>query len=244
MKKISIIILLIASVLICGCQKNESDIRGGYESEAASEDVSDATSEDASDATSKDASDATDVSSEEELSLGSRDGNVYKSEFIGLSYKLNDGLSFYTDEQIKQLNNIASDLAGDEFKEAIKNATVIYDMYASDSAGTNNIAINLEKVNPVQLVVLDIAKNYEAVADVSVKSFENMGFTNVKYEITAIEIDGKTLDALCITSEFNGVKVYQTLFSKKCSGYLASVAVSSFGEDNSEEIFKNIEWLD
>ncbi len=228
-KTIAFLLLFTLIFTICGCQNNDVDIRGKYEDDTAniSSNISNETN-----------------SSIEEFSLGKITGNVYKSDFIGISYKLDENWSFYDDEHIKELNKIAVDMAGDEIEELLKKATIIYDMCATDSDQLNNININLEKISPSQLLLLNIAENFKTIAPIIKDGLKNMGYENINYEIVNVEVDGKTLDALHNTAEINGVNVYQTLFQKKCNGYLASITVTTYFNDNFSQLLDNIYWTE
>lgn len=229
MKKIIEFLLLFALIgAICGCRNNDVDVRGKYENDTSniSSDIS------------------SDINSSEEFALGKVTGNVYKNDFIGISYNLDENWSFYNDDQIKELNQIALDMAGDEFEELVKNATIVYDMYATDSDQLNNININLEKISNAKLLSLDIAENFEANAPILIDTFENMGYENIDYEIIEVTVDGKTLDAFHSTAEINGINMYQTIFQKKCNGYLANIAITTFFNDTISDLIDNFYWTE
>lgn len=226
-KAVGIFLLFAWLVTLCGCQNDDVDIRGKYENDASN--------------FSSDAPKDTNASTEK-FSLGKTKANVYESDFIGIRYTLDDNWSFYDDKQIKELNKIAVDLAGDEVEKLLEDATIIYDMYASDSDQLNNININLEKVNISQLVELDIAENFKTLMPILKDSFSNMGYENINLEIGKVEVDGKTLDAIHTTAEINGVNMYQTIFQKKCNGYLASMTVTTFFEDTTADLLDNFRW--
>lgn len=229
MKKIIGFLLLFTLVFaVCGCQNNDIDVRGKYE--------------DATKVSSNISSDTN--SSTEEFSVGDITGSVYKNDFIGISYKLDENWTFYNDEQIKELNNIAVDMAGDEFEELVKNATIVYDMYATDSDQLNNININLEKVSNSKLISLNIAENFKTLIPILEDSSKNMGYENINCEIIDIEVDGKTLDALHTTAEINGVNMYQTIFQKKCNGYLASITITTYFYDAISDLIDNFCWTE
>lgn len=236
MKKISVVLfvlMLAATVYGCG---SEEDVRG--EITNAVEETTEETTEETAEETTEE------TVEEKELELGSVNGTIYENSFIGLGYELNDGWSFYTDEQIRELNNATAELAGEEYQELMKDATIIYDMFASDENNLNNININLEKVNPVQLLATDIGENFELMMPTMESTYENMGYTNFNYEITTTEIDGKEVDVAYITAEISDVTMYQALFAVKCNGYLANIAVGTFFEDTTAEVLENFYWMD
>jgi hypothetical protein len=96
---------------------------------------------------------------EPEFTLGTVEGNVYENTFIGIGCTLGSDWTYYSDEKIREINNAAASLAGEEFRQMMANATVVYDMYAAHSNQINTVVVNLEKVDKVQLAVLDLEEN-------------------------------------------------------------------------------------
>ena len=60
----------------------------------------------------------------------------------------------------------------------------------------------------------------------------------------SVDVDGKTVDALSTYMENNGMKLYQVMFQKKCSGYLASMAITTANEDATADVIDNFKWID
>ncbi len=225
MKKLFVLLLALVVVMTfaaCGSQEN---IRGEQRVEGSSstEDVSGSESEDK-------------VNSDEKFSFGDVKGLTYENKFIGLGCTLGSEWTFYTDEQIKELNNIALDAAGEEIEESIKNSDIIYDMYVERNGGIDNINVNLEKANPAQLALIDLEDYYLNAASTLVSSYENMGFTNITYKTGSVNIGGKAFECLNVVSEIQGIKMYQSVITIKCSGYLANVTFTTTGEDAIAEL--------
>ena len=175
-----------------------------------------------------------------EFSLGDTSGITYESKFIGIGFNLPAGWSFYTDEQIKELNNFSIEASGEELQELVENASLIYDMFASDADGVNNINVNLEKVNPLQLIGLDLKQNLENSVPVIRTSYENMGASLRDYKVDTITLDGTDFVCLYSTVDFPHVTIYQCALSIKCNGYMASVTVTAIDEATLSEILNAI----
>lgn len=180
-----------------------------------------------------------------EFSLGTIEGDTYQSEFIGLGFKYQGSWRYYNDKEIKELNQTVENMADDEYLEVVKNADVVYDMMAVNTENqTDNVNIALEKVNAVTLATLDITENYEKTVSTVKSTFENMGYTNIQHQISKVMIDGKEYECLNITAEIAGVTMYQTSVAIKCNGYLANIAVTSYGKDKSGDILGYFYFLD
>lgn len=166
-----------------------------------------------------------------DFSMGKVSGLTYENEFIGIGCKLDSAWTFRTDEEIREMNNLAGELAGEEYQAAIKNATLVYDMNAVHINGMDNIIINLEKVNPLQLAAADLEDVFEQQLPLLKSSFENMGYTNMTFKIDEVTIDGKTFVALFTSGSIGDYQMYQASIAIKCNSYLASIAITTFSEE-------------
>ena len=175
---------------------------------------------------------------QEELSLGAVDGLTYENKFIGIGCTLDSTWTFSSDEEMKALNSAGAELMGEEYVEAMKEATVVYDMMATKDNLTDNIQVNLEKMNALQAIALDVAENYKAVAQAVRESYESMGATGFSEEYSKLTIDGKEFDVLNITVDLGGVQMYQTILSIKCGTYLANVIITTAGENTVSSILE------
>ena len=169
--------------------------------------------------------------SEPEFSLGKATGNTYKNDFLGISCTLTDGWAFFTDEQIRELNNLASDYMDEDVAEQLKNADVVYDMYAQNQAAGANMNINMQKLNVAQLVGLDIKTVLESQIGAIKSTYENMGCTDIQAVYQKVKVDGKDFDALRITGKMQGMDIYVLCFSFLRSNYLATVSLFSMQTD-------------
>ena len=177
---------------------------------------------------------------DEEFSLGEVTGKKYESEFIGIGFTLPEGWEFYTDEEIKELNNFVEDKAGQDYLDLLKNATVIYDMAAASPSQTDNVMVTLEKIPNAQLNKLNLAQSLETSFSVVKSSLENMGYRNITHEVTTLTIDGETFTAMHITATLSGMTMRQTSIAIKCNGYLASLAVTTFDAAGTAPLLENI----
>ena len=174
-----------------------------------------------------------------EFSLGSTTGVTYESTFIGIGCNLPEGWTFYTDEQIRQLNNTTADVAGEEYQELMEQATVVYDMYAVAADGLSNMSVNLEKISQIQLLVLDLEENLKKIGPTLQETMETMGITDYTYEVGTKTIEGETFTCLNCHGTISDIDMYQTILNIKCNGYLASVTLTTFGENTIDQLLEN-----
>lgn len=253
MKKLTAIILALAMLFAfaaCGSTPDEDEVRGEQvvnttEAPSPSEDVTDASDTNVTAAPNTDVTDAPEIDvtdapetdvTEPEFSLGAVEGINYENKFIGIGCNLPSDWAFYTDEQIRELNNVVTDMAGEEYKDLMESATIVYDMFATSSDQVSNINVNLEKADPLTLAVTDLADSLEQSIPMVKQGLENMGATVTEAEVGTVMIDGEEFDCLRVTAEIYGLSMNVLTFGKKCNGYMAAVSITATSEDALQEI--------
>lgn len=175
---------------------------------------------------------------EPEFTLGTVNGSVYENTFIGIGCDLGSEWTYYSDEQIREQNNAAADLAGEDYKQMMLNSTIVYDMFAVHSNQVNTIVVNLEKVSSVQLAALNYKSYFEEAVPGLKQSLGNMGFVNITHSIGSVKIGSTDFTCLDVVSELGSFKMYQTLIAIKCNGYIACL---TFSGDSAESVASAIE---
>lgn len=173
---------------------------------------------------------------EPEFSLGKTTSNTYNNGFLGISCTLPAEWVFYTDEQILELNNIVGTVVDEEIADQLKNANIIYDMYAINETEGSNMNVNLEKLSTVQMISLDIKQTLEAQIDAIKSAYQNMGYTDTNVEYQKIKVDGKEFDGLKLTAKIQGIDFYASVFAFRKSNYLANVTICSIQTDKTDTI--------
>ena len=87
---------------------------------------------------------------EPEFSMGKISGGTYRNDFLGLSCTIPQGWEFYSEEQLLQLNNIVGEFMDEEVQEQLKNANMVFDMFAQNAIGDSSINVNMEKLAATQ----------------------------------------------------------------------------------------------
>lgn len=218
-KLLSIILILAMSFTLIACSSDEEEIRG--------EQISNTESEVA----------------EDKFSLGATDNLTYKNTFIGIGCSLPEGWSFYTDEQIHELNNYTAEVAGDDYVEAMKSADLVYDMFAIGDDQLNNINVNLEKINKSDLEQLDLEMNFENTIPQLQEAFGEMGYQNLKFEISTVLVGEEEVMCLQSYGVIDGLEMFQKIISIKCDGYLANITVTTYQEDLVDSLYEEFYFI-
>lgn len=166
-------------------------------------------------------------------------GNTYENAFIGIGCKL-DGWTFYTDEQIAEMNNETAYTMGEEYAEALDDETYIYDMHAtSGEDGRQTISVSLQKLTATQSALYDEKSFVEVQMDMFKADMGSMGLQNVKTSVTEKKIADKAHAALEISGSTNGVAFYEVLIAIERPGYMATVTIGSAGTNDIDAIIES-----
>lgn len=181
----------------------------------------------------------TEIAESAEFSLGETEGNIYKNAYLGLGFEKDEDWVYYDEEQMRSINNIALDMAGEDTKALIEAADVLYDMQVVNESQSENVNVCLEKVDENILKDLDIVANNEAIVPVIESSYKEMGVNDFKYEHTVVEIDGESFPGLKMHFSLSGIEMYQIMFQKKCAGHLATMTVTTCIDDTTADLVDN-----
>ncbi len=173
---------------------------------------------------------------EEKLaSPGSINGNVYKSNFAGIGFNLPENWVFLTEDELKELNQISTNLMGDAYAAAIANADIFYDMHAMDSYG-NSVNIVFEKLSLADALQHTEESIARAAVDPTKDALASMGCTNVTSNLTTITITGKTHHGIAVSAQSNGVTIYEKVAIIKMDRYVVNITVATANIDNTANV--------
>ena len=225
MKKTKFLCLFMAlSLLLCftACgNKKEDDVRGQIH-------------ENTEESTEKDT-----------LSLGKSQGTTYESAFIGLGWTLPEGWSFLSDKEMKALNNITTEqIDNEEIQEALKNAKVIYDMYAMNATTGDSVNITLEKLDPAVSLLYDESAYINASLTNLGAAMESSGYKDVQIAKSTIHFCGKDYEGIKLQASSGNIIIYEKLTCIKVGNYMAVIVAASTKEATTETIFENFYTLD
>ena len=229
MKKLLVVLLALAlafSMTACG---GDEDVLGqitGEETESNGAEESQDTAE-----------------TETPVSLGKAEGTVYESEFLGMGFNLPEGWNFYTDEQIKELNNLTSDMVDDDVAKQLAEASLIHDMYAMDSLGSSTTII-LEKMSAISSAIVDEKTYAESSVRQIPKALESLGFTEVKTTIGSTDLCGEEHVTIDIEATSPNGVLYEKVICVKIGQYIACITVATLDGTETAAILSNFYSLD
>lgn len=231
MKKIlALLLALLMVVSLAACGLSEEDIRGTVTSDVNTLEDADAQTDD---------TDTDSADEEKEFSVGTSSGLVYENKFIGVGCELPNDWSFYTEEQIRQVNNVTEDLVGEEYEELISQAQLVYDMCASSSDQLSSVNVILEKSDIVSVAAFDLETSGDTIVEAATDALAQLGATDITHTVSTTSFAGDDAQCLNLEMKLNGVDFYQKQVYVKTYNYITSITVASTDIDVCDEIFES-----
>lgn len=125
--------------------------------------------------------------------------------------------------------------------EQLKNADIVYDMYATNNNEGCNMNINLEKHTALQIKNMNLKKVIEDQFEGIKSSYKNMGYTNVNVAYEKIEVDGKKYDGLKLSDKIQDYDFNAVVFTFKKDKYLANITVAGLGDNKIDNLLSYFE---
>ena len=169
-------------------------------------------------------------SDKKEISLGSWNENTYTNEFLGLTYSNPDGWVRYTDEQIKDIMKLGSELidASEISKKLSELTSVTYMM--SSSANGSNVILMSEKP-----IVSMSEKTYAETLKTQLENQQALDY--VLSDIKNETINGKEF----VTIEASVQNINQKYYIYKVDNYIVSLIMTAT-EGNVNDIIQQFEF--
>ncbi len=232
MKKILISLLLILALLLTACGSSKTPApkaEGSTEAEAATETETSAEPE-ASTPTSDAWSDGT-------FSLGTIDGDTYKNEMLGIGCKL-PGWTYADEQEIAEQNEWTAEMMSEDLAERLKDSDNVMVMDAASEDGMANININVQHLDGLVSKIVSEQDFIDAAFPEISGALTDAGLENVKVEKADISVLGEQHPGFVTNGEYMGVPIYQRQFSILGNGYMASITITSFQDDVTEELLE------
>ena len=165
---------------------------------------------------------------------GTQEGNVYKSEFLSLTFEKPEDWAFYTDAEIAEVTGRAAEVLDDEgFEKEVEGS--IIDFYA---AGQSGDSVNLTFSKGTAFTDLD--KSIEASIDEVKSQYASLGWTVEVGEEKDAKLGANTFKGYGIKVAADGLEMMQYMYFAKTGKYvecLACTSVSGMSQADFEAMF-------
>ena len=178
-----------------------------------------------------------------EFTRGVVEGTTYTSDFAGFGIDFGLGWNFYTEDQIKQMNNLIGK-NDEEISTALKDASTVVDMLAYD-VSSNNVTVIFEKTDAAALKKLSFDVIMDNAYEGFVESVSSANATVVEKNTEVIKLCDRDMGCLKVTTsipneQIGTVTMYTTQLLFKCDNYAVVIGINTYGNDGSADIIDNI----
>lgn len=169
------------------------------------------------------------------LSIGSSRGNHYSSSFLGIQCTLDDSWTFLSDAEIRERNNLAADLFGEEYQSALEATDILFDMAATNANGVDTVAIVLEKLSGTNALISE--SGYANISkDNIADTLRSSGFSDISIETTEITFAGEPHAGISVSAFYSGNRVFETCVCVKRGNYMAGIVVCTWFTDSTIQV--------
>lgn len=164
---------------------------------------------------------------EKTLSRGTIEGDVYTSEFAGITFTKPESWVYSTDEEIAQVMNVGLEVMDrTEFEQKAAELTTVYDMMVKDVLWGNNVSVGFENLQLSQASNITVEQYIDTVKTLMVQQASVM---NYEFGDTAeVKLGEQTYTRLPATGSYSGISFEQYMYLRKEGVYMVVITVSVF----------------
>lgn len=177
------------------------------------------------------------TSDDEEFAIGGIVGGKYENAFFGIGVELDENWTFYTKEQLAELDGVTAAAMTDEnVAKSLESGKTAFDMYAYAEDGLISINVVMENLGVLYGKILDESAYADAAMPQLAPALEEQGFSDVTCEKQAITFAGAEHQAVKIhglykVDDSTSFDFYKLLVCVKSGDYMAVVTFGSSFED-------------
>ena len=171
------------------------------------------------------------------FSIGAKTDTAYSNRFFEIAFTLPDeNWRFLTDEEIAtSVNAIQRELQDvDAVKTALEGNDTYFDVIALNTVDNSQINITLGRVPELSDEITTEAILDQTLTELG-SALEGMGATNVNGARSTATFQGGTVPITDITFNLAGYAVYEKQVILMKGSYIATITVSSYGEDLTQQ---------
>lgn len=237
MKKL-ICLLLVLSLLLCGC---------GGNSEAPTEKEVPQTAAPTQPAEETEAPEET-----RPLSLGQTEGNTYTNAYVGYACQLGEGWTLYPADVLQEIpNDVKEALEGSELGDALEGVTQITDMMAENVETLTTVNVVYTKLSlqeRLAYALMDDAAIMDEILkqkDMLISSYAQAGIHATDIEAVTVTFLGQERLAMHTTATMEDVPYFiLQVYDYHLGAYGVVTTFASFIEDNTESLLELFQPID
>ena len=163
-----------------------------------------------------------------EIARGTVDGNVYASEYSGLTFTKPDSWTYATDEEIADTMEVGADVIdADSFAETLGQMATVYDMMVIDMESGSNVSIMYENLQ----LTNGGAMTAEAYADVLKGQFDELKEMNYTVSNTeTVSLGGEDWLRMTTSVEYSDISMTQAYYLRASGTVMMAVVITVLGD--------------
>lgn len=168
---------------------------------------------------------------------GTVDGNVYRSDYLDITFTKPDAWRYSTDEEIAAAMGMAVDVLKDGEKFINSDTASSIEFQAVDISTGCNVVLTVEKQSALGAAVNSIDDMVAAFKKMLVEQVEGSSMSvNLSDTVSEEKIGENTYQCLEATVSLNGVSMRQVYLMRKVDRYLVSICITLLGDATVESI--------
>lgn len=168
------------------------------------------------------------------FSRGTVNNGVYENSFVGVGISLGDEWKYLTEEEINQINGVTEQYLDFDLEDF----TIFSDMQATNLLTSETVNLNIEKLQSAAVIQSENMETFlSSQMPTLQQTLENMGCTNVSYELAKVKIGDNEYQGANLSGEISGIMLYETIVCIKCDGgYMATISVATVITDTTKDV--------
>lgn len=223
-----ICLLMILSLLLCGCSGQEDAPVSGQVTPQET------------------AAPETPTEPARTASLGRIEGGVYTNEYVGFGCELDSSWVFYSAEELQELpENVAEILEGTEVGDTMSEITQITDMMAENETELTTMNVLYTKLGVQERLAYAVLSEREILEqvleqkDMLISSYAQAGIVVSDMEMVTVTFLGQERSAILTTASVQEIPYYiLQLYNYDLGQYGVVTTFSSFLEDNTHSMLE------
>ena len=171
-----------------------------------------------------------------QISRGSVDGDVYTSDFSGLTFTKPGDWVYATNEEIAKTMNVGADALGDEnaYLETVAKLSTVYDMMVADPATGSSVSVMYENLTLSGSVGMSEEDYIDAVRT-QLEAVEGMDYS-FDETTTMVVLSGQVYRCFTASVTYSGIQMQQNYYVRAMDEYMNVVIVTLVGDTPAEDV--------
>lgn len=177
------------------------------------------------------------VSTSKTLAAGTAEGTSYRNQSLGIGFTLPEGWVFATDEEKQSLMGTTGTMLGEDFGKAIATSGAYMDMMAISPDGSSATII-IEK-KPEEAKTMDFGSVIDGAIEFTKQQLDGL-YDKITFSPKTFQVGSDYYQGYEIDGEIMGVQTYQYTIMIDLGDYIATVGVTTLGDNvKAESLWNN-----